>query len=81
MYNAILSGLQKFSEYNNLSLTYTIGERLDSMMIVRFTDNATGKRMNLAINMYDRLNVSDEEIIRDITNQVKTKLLRKKEIK
>lgn len=81
MYNVILSGLQKFSEYNNLSLTYTIGERLDSMMIVRFTDNATGKRMNLSINMYDRLNVSDEEIIRDITNQVKTKLLRKKEIK
>lgn len=72
----IFKNLEEFAKSNNLEITPIIERRIDGITILKFTDIITGKHVNIVLSMYDRLNISEKEIVKEITDQVKRRLLK-----
>lgn len=76
MSNFIFEKLQEFADQNNLSVSVIREKTIDGITILKFTDEKSKKHANIVLNIYDQLNVNEKEIIKDVTDQVKRRLLK-----
>lgn len=76
MSNFIFNELQDFSKRNNLELSIVKEKKIDGITILKFIDIETKKSTNIVLNIYDRLNVAEKEIIKEVIEQVKRRLLK-----
>lgn len=72
----IFNKLQEFADQNNLEVSIIRERKVDGITILKFTHKETKKYANIVLSIYDQLNVAEKEIIEDVKNQVKRRLLK-----
>lgn len=72
----IFSKFKEFAEEHNLDVSIIREKKVEGITILKFTHIKTKRHTNIVLNAYDLLNVSEKEIIEEVLNQVKRRILK-----